>query len=211
MQPVARDEFANSEELEAWLAKARHGSRDALGELLETCRRYLLLVANKNLPQDLQGRLGASDLVQETLFEAQRDFGQFQGGSREELLAWLGRILQHNLLNQIEKHRHAGKRSAAAEVSMADFRLHEFLQSALGEDDPPSAQARAVETDAGLERALAQLAPRSRQVIQLRSYERLSYQEIGEQLGCTAEAARKIWVRAIDELRLLLGSGDGTK
>jgi RNA polymerase sigma-70 factor (ECF subfamily) len=48
---------------------ARKGSREALGRLLETCRPYLLLVANNELDRDLQAKAGASDLVQETFIE----------------------------------------------------------------------------------------------------------------------------------------------
>jgi hypothetical protein len=68
------------------LAAARRGSREALGQSLEACRRYLLAIADRQLDQDLQAKGGASDLVQETFLEAQRDFGQFHGPSPDELI-----------------------------------------------------------------------------------------------------------------------------
>ena len=52
------------------LAEARTGSRQALGQILESCRNYLLLIAGKELTSDLQAKGGASDLVQETFLEA---------------------------------------------------------------------------------------------------------------------------------------------
>jgi hypothetical protein len=36
-----------------WLAAARGGSREALGQLLEACRGYLLLIAQRELDPDL--------------------------------------------------------------------------------------------------------------------------------------------------------------
>ena len=75
------------------LAAARAGSREALGRVLEGCRRYLLGVAEGELDPDLRSKGGASDIVQETFLEAQRDFARFQGSSPEELRAWLRQVL----------------------------------------------------------------------------------------------------------------------
>jgi RNA polymerase sigma-70 factor, ECF subfamily len=50
---------------------------------------------------------------------------------------------------------------------------------------------------------LAELSHDYRQVIRLRSWDRLSFVEIGEQLGCTADAARKLWLRAIERFERL--------
>ena len=60
------------------LAAARAGSREALGQILQACRGYLLLLAERELAPDLRAKGGASDLVQETFLEAQKDFAHFQ-------------------------------------------------------------------------------------------------------------------------------------
>jgi hypothetical protein len=39
-------------------------------------------------------------------------------------------------------------------------------------------------------------------LIQWHNYERLTFKEIGERLGCSAEAARKAWARAIERVQL---------
>src|SRR5438105_1940581 len=98
------------------LDAARSGSREALGQLLESCRGYLLMVAKGELDRDLQAKEGASDLVQETFLEAQRDFVQFQGASEAELLAWLRRLLLNNVANFTRRYRTTGKRSVEREV-----------------------------------------------------------------------------------------------
>src|SRR5262249_54728266 len=98
-----------------WLARARAGDRDALGRVLEVCRRYLLLIADRQLDADLRAKGGASDLVQETFLEAQRDFAQFAGNSEEELRAWLRRMLLNNLGNFTRRYRATGKRAVGRE------------------------------------------------------------------------------------------------
>ena len=73
------------------LPAARAGSREALGQVLEACRPYLLRIANEGVAVDVQAKGGASDLVQETFLEAQRDFARFQGNTEAELLPYLRR------------------------------------------------------------------------------------------------------------------------
>ena len=55
-----------------------------------------------------------------------------------------------------------------------------------------------------MRRALEQLPEHYQQVIRWRSWERLSFEEIARRTGRSAEAARKLWTRAVDELALLL-------
>src|SRR4051812_49212731 len=92
------------------LAEARAGSQEALGQALEACRRYLLLVAQSELAPELQAKGGASDLVQQTFLEAQRDFPCFAGTSEAELLAWLRCILLHTLGKFSRQYRATQKR-----------------------------------------------------------------------------------------------------
>src|SRR5688572_10144944 len=99
------------------LQAARAGSNDALGEALEACRAYLLFIANEELTPDLQAKGGASDLVQQTFLDAQRDFHRFQGDSDVELRAWLREVLRCNAANFARHHR-AQKRQAAREVPL---------------------------------------------------------------------------------------------
>src|SRR5262245_58290664 len=81
----------HAEEGARWLSDARAGSPEALGAVLEACRGYLLLIAQGELSPDLRAKAGASDLVQQTFLDAQRDFGRFRGESVAELRAWLRR------------------------------------------------------------------------------------------------------------------------
>jgi RNA polymerase sigma-70 factor, ECF subfamily len=195
------------EHVNSWIEAARLGSPAALGHVLEYCRAYLLAVANEWLKPDLQAKVGASDLVQDTFLEAQRDFCQFTGGSEQELLAWLRQILLHNLANFSRQYRETDKRQIEREVPFGDVPAAELLQ-ALADDATPSAQAVCRERDESLEQAMAQLPERLRQVLQWRTYERCSFEEIGRRLGRSAGAARKQWARAVELLQRILGPAD---
>jgi hypothetical protein len=41
-----------------WLAAARAGSKEALGQMLADCRAYLLLIAGQELEPDLRAKAG---------------------------------------------------------------------------------------------------------------------------------------------------------
>src|SRR5258708_34556565 len=100
----------SAREMREWLSTARAGSHEALGRALDSCRNYLLRVAERHLDPKLRAKGGASDLVQETFLEAQRDFGGFHGNSEQELLAWLSRVLLNNLGNLYRRYGETDKR-----------------------------------------------------------------------------------------------------
>jgi RNA polymerase sigma-70 factor (ECF subfamily) len=187
---------------EHWLAAARAGSREALGKLFEACRPYLLVVAGRQLDPDLHAKGGASDLVQETFLEAQRDFARFVGTSEAELLAWLRQILLNNMGNFSRRYRDTDKRAVSREVSLAGD--DSANPSGPGVPDPqatPSSKAIEREQAESLHRALQRLPDDYRQVIIYRYLEGRSFDEIGQLMQRSAEAARKLWSRAMDELR----------
>jgi RNA polymerase sigma-70 factor (ECF subfamily) len=195
-----------AEQRGGWLAAARAGSVEALGHALEECRDYLLLIAGRELDPDLGAKGGASDLVQETFLEAQRDFSRFAGGSPEELRAWLRRLLLNNVANFTRHYRATAKRRAGREVALEAGHSSEERGAGLAADVPtPSVQAVANEQAAALQAAMAQLPEDYRQVLALRHQEQLSFEEIGTRLDRTANAARLLWVRAVDRLQEVLG------
>ena len=60
------------------IIEARNGGDAALGPLLELYRNYLRLLARIEIGRKLQGKLDASDLVQDTFLEAHRNFYLFR-------------------------------------------------------------------------------------------------------------------------------------
>jgi RNA polymerase sigma-70 factor (ECF subfamily) len=99
---------------------AREGSAEALGQLMKFSRQYLLVIANDELPAELQGKGGASDIVQETQLEAARAFASFRGYTAAELLGWLREIRRNNLRDFTRRFTGAAKRRVSLEVSLSD-------------------------------------------------------------------------------------------
>lgn len=192
---------------ELLLAQARAGDQQALGRLLEEYREYLRLLARPRVGRNLQVRLDPSDLVQDALFEAHRDFRQFLGGTEAELTAWLRRILVRNLTDQL-KHHQSQKRDYGREQSLEVLvqQAHEALAAPLS---TPSGQAVRREQAVVLASALARLPEDYREVITRRHLEGQSFDAIAMALGRTAGAARMLWMRAIERLGGLMEPGDG--
>jgi len=183
------------------LSEARHGSKDALGRLINDCRDYLLLVAIKELPNEIRQKVAASDLVQQTLVEACEDFDRFAGGTDAEFRAWLRRILLNNLLDATRGFRTAGKRDVRREVPLDfDEPKNALFNQLTADDSSPSACAIAAEEQILLAQAIDRLPPHYARIIRLRNLDFKSFVEIGMQMQLTADSARKLWERAIHQL-----------
>jgi RNA polymerase sigma-70 factor (ECF subfamily) len=195
-------------ELAQWMEAARRGSVQALGALLEHFRRYLLLVANRRLGDDLRTKVGPSDLVQETLLRAQHHFGRFHGQTDQELRRWLRRILLNRMANVDRQYRGTAKRRLARELPLAGGSVAELRESLAAPAATPGTAAIAQEQDAALRQALEHLPEHYRQVVVWRNFEGLSFGEIGQRLSRSADAVRMIWTRALEQLGQALGPCD---
>ena len=99
----------------AVLAAVRGG---ALGAAAATVPELPDLLAATQLDGRLHRRLNPSDLVQEAMLAAHRDFEKFRGCSEREFLAWLRQILINCLHHAIETHVKAKRRDVRCEISM---------------------------------------------------------------------------------------------
>lgn len=185
-----------------WLALARAGSSEALGQALEAFRHYLLLIADRELGPDLKVKGGASDLVQETFIEAHKDFDQFRGASENDLRAWLRGLLGHRLANFARRYRQTSKRGIDREVALQTGDSSASGTGGLAGDQPtPSRELMAREELEALEQILARLPDDYRQVIKLRYQDQMPFEEIGLVMGRSADAVRKLWLRAVTRLQ----------
>lgn len=192
-------------EMEQWIVEARRGSRTAMDQLFGACLPYLRIAAHQDLDAKLRSRLDASDVVQETLIEAYRDFPHFRGKTEKNLLAWLRQILHHNLDNERRRHIVAAMRSIRCEVPLNKVTLNRLRSNSQSEGVSPREQAQAQERREEFEQALRRLPEHYRQVLLLHTGEGLTFAEVGERLSCSAEAARKLWGRAAKEFAIVLG------
>lgn len=189
--------------------QARRGDGTALGELLQGCRDYLLLIANRDLGNDLHRKVSPSDLVQETMADALRDFAAFRGDNEAQLLAWMRQILVNNMAGAVARFRNTAKRDITREHEAESALSNQRLAALLVDPQPtPATDLLATEARVQLVAALGLLPGNYRRVIALRNMEMLTFVEIGERLGCSADSARKLWDRAIRRLSRELESND---
>jgi RNA polymerase sigma-70 factor (ECF subfamily) len=171
----------------------------AFSRALERYSDYLTLVARRAIGPELAPSLGGSDVVQETFLAAQKHIDTFRGRSEPEWRAWLKAILLNRLANQRRYHA-AEKRRAPQDGPARDPRPE------TNKITPPSRHLMRLERDEALDRALRQLPERSRQVVCWHHHDGLRFGEIAVRLGISADAAQKVWGRALVRLKELLGS-----
>jgi RNA polymerase sigma-70 factor (ECF subfamily) len=183
----------------------RQGDAQARETLFDAYRSYLLMLARAQMGRHLQGKCDPSDLVQQTLMEAHRDFPGFTGTQENELLAWLRRILAHNLYNETRRFN-AQQREAAREVSLEQVQ-HGLERSSLAlgrglADRMPSPSQLAVQREAAvrLADALSRLPDDYQTVLLLRVFEELSAEEVAQRMERSAGAVRMLQMRALKAL-----------
>jgi RNA polymerase sigma-70 factor (ECF subfamily) len=98
-------------------------------------------------------------------------------------------------------YRGTAKRNVAREIGLDPAGSSRAAgPSVPGRVPTPSKQMATNERALALERALVRLPEEYRRVILLRHDEGQSFEDIGKALGRSANAARKLWVRAIERL-----------
>jgi RNA polymerase sigma-70 factor (ECF subfamily) len=188
------------------IERARRDEPGALDRLLDSYRNYLRLLARTGIDASLRGKADPSDLVQEALLKASLRFGQFCGATDAELAAWLRQVLARCLADFVRRYRTEGRR-AGREESLERLlnRSSEALERALATDrTSPSSSAARRDLGVVLSDALAQLSEEHREVIVLHHLEGLGWDEVARRLGRTADAVRKLWTRALKQLRPLI-------
>lgn len=173
---------------------------------LDGYRQYLLVLARVHLDPRLGKKLDPSDVVQQTLLEAHQQRDQFRGRTDAELMAWLRKILVHNLTDALRGLRRA-KRDVARErsldeaVDQSSARLAALL---VGKQSSPSQRAERHEDAVRLANALAELPAAQREALVLQHWHGQSLAEIGEALGRSRTAVAGLLQRGLKRLRVLM-------
>jgi RNA polymerase sigma-70 factor (ECF subfamily) len=188
------------------IRRCRNGEPAAREQLFDRYRHYLWLLAQAQLGRCLRAKCDPSDLVQQSLLEAHRDFGQFTGNHEGELLAWMRQILAHNLYNETRRFA-TQQRDAAREVSLDQLRASldhssAVLSRCLAADITPPCEAAAQrEAAVRLADIMARLPEDYRTVLLLRVFEELSAEEVAQRMNRSGAAVRMLQLRALNALR----------
>jgi RNA polymerase sigma-70 factor, ECF subfamily len=190
------------------LQEARAGDAVPLGQLLELYRRYLALLARVQIGRRLQGKVDASDVVQETFLEAHRHFAHFQGTSEGQLVRWLRQILAAKLADLLRRYLGTQGRDVRLEREIADALDHSSVMldgGLVAPQSSPSEQAVRREQAVLLADALGELPEDYREAIVLRNLEGLTFPEVAARMGKSLDSVEKLWLRGLARLRQILG------
>lgn len=184
------------------LREAREGSNDALGQLFELCGDKLLALIRIRLGPSLRREVESGDILQQTLLKAFQRIDQFEGADRDTLMGWLATIAWNEIRDQADYYQRLRR----------DARLRATWTSGF---DPVARELHGEvsllvlqEESRQLVAALDRIEEDHREVIALRRFLDLSFTEVGERMDRSAEAARKLFARAMAALTLEVRSPD---
>ena len=140
----------------------------------------------------------AEDLVQETCLRALRGMNTLRAEASAK--SWLFTILRNIWFNQLRQRR------TAPELVDLDSDKSGAAESPDAAQDPHADYVTKTERDQ-VRIAIQKLPVESREIIILREYEELSYQEIAAVLGCPAGTVMSRLARARSKLREVLTNG----
>src|SRR5215475_8027821 len=165
----------------------RSGSGAGLDQYLDGLYSYALVLSHN--------RAEAEDLVQETCLRAIRSLPNLRPDSNVK--SWLFTILRNIWLNELRRGR-----SAPAMVELAMDATDSY--SVAGTSTDPHAFYVSKTERERVRAAIEQLPLEFREIIILREYEELSYQEIAAVLNCPLGTVMSRLARARSRLRDLL-------
>jgi RNA polymerase sigma-70 factor, ECF subfamily len=176
------------------LARARQGDGEAFCRLVEAheCKLYQQALALCANPQ------AAEDLVAETMVEAWRSLGRFDGSCR--LTTWLYAIMVHRHLKLLRRNR--SRPVAAASFSQVEAEKQAARLTQLPDSQPSAFDKLAqAEHASRLRGAIAALPAAHQSVVLLRFYEEASLAEIGAALGLPVGTVKSRLHHALLRLR----------
>jgi RNA polymerase sigma-70 factor, ECF subfamily len=185
---------------------AHQGDREAVDRLMDRHRDSLHRMIHCRLNPGVAGRVDASDIVQEALLTASRRLADYLQNPRMPFHAWL-RQLARDRLADAYRHELADKRDVAREQSLPNDEassLNPIAQLRDGELTPATMALRQ-EFAQRFHEALKQLQEESREIVLMRHSEQLTNSQSAELLGISEPAAGMRYLRALRQLKSILG------
>ena len=173
---------------------------------IQKFRPYLLVLARGQIPNWLQGRIEASDIVQDTLLEAFRKQTDFRGSNVQTLAGWLRSLLSFNMIDAVRRHQRQS-RDVAREIRAP----RSIEESALGleglliaDQSTPSHHFATEQRAIQLAIAIEALPESQRDAILMRYSQSMSLAEIGATMKKTNVAIAGLLKRGLANLRVAL-------
>jgi RNA polymerase sigma-70 factor, ECF subfamily len=194
----------DSAETEALLRQAQAGDPRAFEQLLARHRPFLRGLVALRLDPKLRRRVDPSDVVQEAELEAFRRLTDYLERRPMPFRVWLRKTACERLLKLRAYHVGAAQRTVEREVPLPERSSLLLARRLLGGGSTPSQRFSRREAARLVNEALARLAEADREILLMREFEGLSYEEAGCALDVEPAAARKRYGRALLRLQKLL-------
>jgi RNA polymerase sigma-70 factor (ECF subfamily) len=197
----------DSAETQRLLQQVRAGDPQALDQLFARHRPYLSQLVELRLDPKLRQRVDPSDVVQEAQLEATR---RLEGYLRQPVMPfrlWLRQLAQDRIGMLRRYHLGAARRAVGREVALPDRSSLMLAQQFLARGATPSQQLDQQELARRVRQAVGQLPEADQEVLLMRTFEGLSFEEVGYMLQIDPAAARKRHGRALLRLGKILADG----
>src|SRR5262245_2522512 len=193
------------------LQRAGAGDTSALGALLDSHRSRLRRIIKLRLDTRLQGRIDASDVLQEAYLEAAQRLAEYLRDPKMPFFLWLRFLTGQKLLTLRRRHLGAEARDAGREISLFAGAMPEASSACLaaqlmGRVTAPLQAVIRAEMKLRLQNALNEMDPIDREVLAMRHFEQLNNAETAAALGITPSGASSRYVRALKRLKEILGT-----
>lgn len=203
------EDFADRDEA----ANRSTGDDASLEPLFADCRDRLRRMVEFRLDRRLQGRIDASDVLQEAFLEASQRYDEYRRARPMPIFLWLRFLVAQRLTTLHRQHLGVQARDAGREVSLYSGPQPAACSTALaarlmGSFTSPSAAAVRAERALRLQESLNAMDPIDREVLSLRHFEQLSRAETAQVLGISSSAAGKRYLRALQRLKTSLADLD---
>lgn len=168
---------------------------------------YLRMLARTQMRQAHRAKLGASDIVQQSMLQAVQGIDGFRGKTEAEFRGWLRQILARHLCHldrDMQREKRDIRRERSMEQQLAGSSMR--LQSLLAAGGPtPSQNVAMGENVLRLAEAVEALPAAQRDAIRLHYMEGRKLREIAEQLEKSPGAVAGLLHRGMKTLRERLG------
>ena len=191
--------------------RVRAGDREALNRLLTEHEPHLRRIVDMRLGRQLRRRTSVSDVVQAAQIDVVQQIGRYFDGEPIPFQLWLRRIAQGRVRAIWREHMQAAKRDVRREVPLPDHSSVQLVKRLAARGSSPSQHVSKQEMATRVRQALAELAETDCEVLLMRDFEGLPYEEIAYVLGTTAATARKRRGRALIRLGTILRDGGLTE
>ena len=194
--------------------RLRGGDRQALAELFSLYRTRLRRMVEFRMDRRLQGRVDASDVLQEAYIDAEQRVRHYLAKPEMSFFVWLRQVAIQRMIDVHRRHLDAQMRDAKQEVPIhrgnpANATSASMAAQLVGHLTSPSQRVLRAELLDQVEIALERMDAIDREVLALRHFEQLTNNEIAEVLGVTKAAASNRYVRALSRLRDVLAKVPG--